>query len=249
MLRKYFSGVVRRNPAIFRPLWPYLFPFVGKTAVYQGTEYSDRASAFKTIFDDNKWGSEESVSGSGSTMESTEALRKKLPALVRKLGAKTLLDAPSGDFNWMSKVSFDSDVQYIGGDIVPSIVERNNKMFGSERRQFINLDITSDELPAADLWHCRHVLFHLSNDDVLRVLDNFARSNVRHLLADTAFFIKSNVDIRSGGFRLLNLCIPPFNMPKPTYKLWDITPPNPPNFLCLWSRQECIDAITRRTTA
>ena len=243
MLRKIVGAVVRQYPGLFRPIWPTIYPYIAKPGVYPGHEYKDRASAFKMIHDEQRWISKESVSGHGSELANTILIRKELPELLRSLGVKTFLDAPCGDLNWMSQINIGDQISYIGGYIVPAIVEQNSKRFANNLRKFVLLDIAADQLPASDVWLCRHVLFHLSNEDVLRVLRNFVRSDVKYMLADTAFFIKSNVEIRSGGFRLVNLCQAPFNLPKPSRKVWDISPPHPPNFLCLWSKEEVAKSI------
>src|SRR5689334_2969418 len=59
---------------------------------------------FSSIYLDNSWGDPESVSGRGSTLARTEVVRRKLPILLASVGAKSLLDAPCGDFNWMQHV-------------------------------------------------------------------------------------------------------------------------------------------------
>ena len=63
---------------------------------------------FTKYYEDQLWGSEESVSGCGSTIANTEELRTTLPQLLADLNVSTLLDVPCGDFNWMSKVDLGS---------------------------------------------------------------------------------------------------------------------------------------------
>jgi hypothetical protein len=58
-------------------------------------------STFAPFYAENRWGDDESVSGPGSSLTRTAKLRRELPALLQKVGARTLLDAPCGDFNWM----------------------------------------------------------------------------------------------------------------------------------------------------
>src|SRR4051812_10120929 len=68
---------------------------------------------FTEIYRRQLWGSGETVSGYGSTIAGTEPLRTALPLLLRKLGVRTLIDIPCGDFNWMRKVELEVD-EYIG---------------------------------------------------------------------------------------------------------------------------------------
>src|SRR4029078_7931160 len=55
---------------------------------------------FTRIYQRNTFGGLESLSRGGVTMEQTATIRQEIPALLRELGAKSLLDAPCGDFNW-----------------------------------------------------------------------------------------------------------------------------------------------------
>ena len=106
--------------------------------------------AFARIYATNLWGADESRSGLGSASDATRVLRAALPEVLRAVGARTLLDAPCGDFGWLSHVDL-GPVDYIGADIVPALVERNTTLFADDRRRFVQLDLTRDPLPAADV--------------------------------------------------------------------------------------------------
>ncbi len=168
------------------------------------------------IHDENRWGSEESVSGDGSSLDQTIMIRRALPKIMQDLGLTSLLDAPCGDFHWMQNVNFYSDVAYMGGDIVKSMIKKLQSTYGDDRRQFVALDIVNDKLPSSDLWLCRDVLFHLSNDDIIQVMQNFVASEVKYLLTTTYNFVDQNADIASGGFRFINLRKAPFCLPRPS---------------------------------
>jgi hypothetical protein len=67
-----------------------------------------------------------------------------------------------------------------------------------------------------DVILCRDCLVHFAFDDVRAALRNFARSGAGWLLTTT--FVdrqRENVDIETGGWRPLNLELPPFNFPAP----------------------------------
>ncbi len=169
---------------------------------------------FGEIYRSNAWGSEESVSGPGSTRQRAEAFRHELAAALRDLGTRTLLDAPCGDFNWIEPVA-DTVERYIGVDVVPELVAQNRRRYGSRRRKFLRLDLTCDPLPRADVVLCRDGLVHLSHGDIWRALANLRRSGARHLIATTFLGERANEEIETGGWRPLNLQRAPFRLPEP----------------------------------
>lgn len=115
--------------------------------------YSERKpmqAVFTGIHHSNTWGDAESVSGPGSTRAQTAVIRDRLPALVKEIKARSLLDAPCGDFNWMKETGLDIDL-YIGADVVPDLITRNQQAYSSPTRSFVQLDITQDAVPEVDL--------------------------------------------------------------------------------------------------
>ena len=94
---------------------------------------SELKSVFETIAAQNKWGDKESVSGAGSTLAYTYNLRHELADFVRAFEIGTIFDAPCGDFNWMRAVDFPPDLKYIGGEIVPALVEANSRSLRRRR--------------------------------------------------------------------------------------------------------------------
>lgn len=73
---------------------------------------------FSKIYENNSWGESESVSGPGSSLQQTRAIRMSLPSLLKTLQVETMLDAPCGDFHWMKEVDLSFLSMYIGADIV-----------------------------------------------------------------------------------------------------------------------------------
>ncbi|MCY4101455.1 MAG: hypothetical protein OXF46_11145 [Rhodobacteraceae bacterium] len=85
---------------------------------------------FTRIYNRNIWGSKESPSGTSSELEATTNIRKQIPALVKEYEVKRILDIPCGDYNWMRYVVPKLDVEYIGGDIVKPLIEKNRRKYG-----------------------------------------------------------------------------------------------------------------------
>jgi SAM-dependent methyltransferase len=169
---------------------------------------------FSRIFRENAWGSDESVSGPGSTRERASMVIPALVQLVNDLGIRTILDAPCGDFNWARDLSAAVDT-YIGVDVVEDLIARNARLHAAANRTFVTCDITRDPLPRADLILSRDSLVHFSFADIWAALRNFRRSGAGYLLTTTFIDRTSNGNIRTGGWRVLNLEAPPFHLPRP----------------------------------
>jgi hypothetical protein len=169
---------------------------------------------FTSIYRTKHWGGAEPASGAGAADAQTLAIADAIPALLRELHAKTLLDVPCGDFSWMARVDL-TGIHYIGGDIVREIVDVNRSRFASSERTFLHLDLLGGALPPADVLLCRDCLVHLSNADIARALEVIRRSNVRYLLTTTFPDCGVNEDIVTGDWRIINLERPPFSLPPP----------------------------------
>jgi glycosyltransferase involved in cell wall biosynthesis/SAM-dependent methyltransferase len=172
---------------------------------------------FTRIYEGNIFGSRESHSGEGSTLEQTAAIRREIPALLRELGAKSLLDAPCGDFNWLREAELGVE-RYIGVDIVRDLVAADQRRYGRAGREFQCRDLIRDPLPAADVILCRDCLVHLNFRDARQMLRNFRRSGSRYLLTTTFTGRGENVDLTGSMlWRTLNLQRAPFNFPAPLH--------------------------------
>lgn len=172
---------------------------------------------FTKIYRNNGWKNPESHSGSGSGLAQTQHLRAMLPELVKRLGVKSILDAPCGDFFWMSRIQLPG-VSYQGVDIVTDLINKNKVRYGnSPDRIFMQRNIIGDVLPYADLIVCRDCLVHLSFKDALAVLKNFKKTGAKYLLTTTFVRVSINNDAESPYWRPLNLMKFPFNFPKPLF--------------------------------
>ena len=185
-----------------------------RNRTYLGAPTSD---VFTDIYQKNSWGAE-SVSGEGSDLWQTESVRRKLPELLHTYSTKALLDVPCGDFNWMRLVDL-GDVRYMGGDIVPQLIEANTAKHGTAERTFLKLDLMRDALPRADILLCRDCLIHLSFNDIQIAIRNILASDITYLLTTTYPRLSVNTDIVTGDFRAINLQLPPFGFPDPVDRI------------------------------
>lgn len=171
-------------------------------------------SVFRLAYETRLWAGDESASGPGASLDQTAAIRAAIPALLRRLRVRSLLDIPCGDHHWMSQVDL-SDVDYLGADLLPELVDENRRRSGAQGREFAVLDLLASPLPRADLVLCRDCLVHLSFEDIARAVANIRRAGATHLLTTTFVDERANVDIVSGDWRPLNLQGPPFDWPRP----------------------------------
>jgi SAM-dependent methyltransferase len=156
-----------------------------------------------------------SVSGLGSEDRATAGIREALPGLLRRLGARSLLDAPCGDAGWIGSMQL--EVDYTGVDIVPSLIAANTARVarGDVGGRFLVADITRDPLPGGDLILCRDCLVHLSFQNIARAIARFRASGAQFLLATTFPEWEDNRDCEDGDWRALNMTKPPFDWPPP----------------------------------
>ncbi len=194
-----------------------------------------RQRAFETIERERRWG-DGPASGWGSTLDYTRVARDIIVEVVQRHGVRSILDLPCGDFAWMPQVlaRLDPEIQYVGGDIVPALIERNAANHPSHR--FQRVDFVRDTLPRCDLILCREALQHLPVADIQRALRNFSASGARFLLTSTHLRRtgwRNGQECRVGRCRDRNLMLPPFNLPDPIAVYAERDPKH--KFLGLWS--------------
>lgn len=181
---------------------------------------------FTNIYDTWSWDPERlSRSGPGSHLAETQPIVDRLPKLIADYGIKTILDPSCGDFNWMRHADL-SSVTYLGGDIVDQVVAENTRLYEAPNVQFVVLDLLVDDLPQVDLIICKDTLFHFTNADIHKAIENVKRSGSKYLLTTSYTRRESsdgiNADIRTGQWRILNLELPPFNFPKPIEQIFPV---------------------------
>jgi len=129
---------------------------------------------FSEIYEQSVWGGRpgDFYSGVGSDEQFVRAYREHLVAFFASLEAHVLrvVDLGCGDFRVSRPLATPPGVDYVGIDVVPALVERNQRLYGKAGIAFLCRDITEDELPDGDVCLVRQVLQHLSNAEIERVL-------------------------------------------------------------------------------
>ena len=216
---------------------------------------------FSGIYENYGFGSSESRSGPGSTLEETKLLREEIKKLIVKKGIKSVVDIPCGDFHWMKEIVFNFD-SYIGGDIVEKAIETNNERYSNSRIKFIHFDLVNDTIPEGDLLIVRDVIGHFPLEDGKKIIENILKSKCKYLLSTTWANKRDNVwskcspgdvhreneGVDFGRFYPVNLMAAPFNFPEANIFLEeDVRVDNWDNgnrkVLALWDLQKVRDYL------
>ncbi|GEQ86067.1 hypothetical protein ULMS_15750 [Patiriisocius marinistellae] len=178
--------------------------------------------AMEQVYAMNLWGGNSTKFYSGEGSHVTEVVKPYLDCVISFLSSfeKPLIvcDLGCGDFN-IGKELVTFTNKYIAVDIVPALINYNRELFINKKLEFHCLDISKDDLPAADCVILRQVLQHLSNAEILSIVNKL--TNYKYVILTEHIpngeFIP-NIDIISGqGTRLkkgsgVNLIEPPFSI-------------------------------------
>ena len=133
---------------------------------------------------------------------------------------KKAVDLGCGDFRVGSRM-VDLFESFTACDVVPELVDFNQRYWQHLPVEFRVVDLVKDEIPEGDVLILRQVLQHLSNDDISKFTKSIPRSFgymlvTEHLPSKHNF--KANKDIASGNNIRLGsgsgvvLTRPPFNL-------------------------------------
>jgi hypothetical protein len=95
-------------------------------------------------------------------------VQRKVDWLSALPGISSITEVGCGDFNFGAHLTERlPGAAYIGMDIAPRIVERNQIRYGNDRRRFLHWQ---GYIPPADLLLCVDVLFHISDPEIAQDL-------------------------------------------------------------------------------
>lgn len=163
---------------------------------------------FEEIYAKNEW---LHGSGEGSLPQHTKGYARFLEKYVSENKIKSVVDMGCGDWQFSKDISW-GDAKYHGFDVVPSVIERNTRIYSTGQVCFSLYSGDPAELPSADLLIVKDVLQHLSDATVHQALKNFDRyaqiliTNCVNPRGSTI-----NRDISDGEFRYLDVRLSPFN--------------------------------------
>ena len=191
---------------------------------------------FEEIYTNKIWGKSPNsadvfFSGGGSheadiVSSYVKSVKKFLSSLENK---PVIVDIGCGDFN-VGKNFLTLATQYVGCDVVPSLIDFNIKTYRRKNLTFIHLDAVKDELPKGEVVIIRQVLQHLSNAQIKSILKkinlNYGYLILTEHLPKEENFV-ANVDIPVGHLIRanvnsgLNIEKPPLNFKAKNKKIID----------------------------
>lgn len=131
-------------------------------------------AVMEQVYDKHLWGGTDMDFYSGEGSHNTDITQPYLEAVIKFLKSHNnnlvVLDLGCGDFN-IGKQLTKYTKKYIGIDIVESLIARNKTIFKAENLEFHCLNIAEDVLPKADCVLIRQVLQHLSNAEILQIIE------------------------------------------------------------------------------
>jgi SAM-dependent methyltransferase len=184
-----------------------------RVIIYSVHEDASAEYIFDNYYRRQRWGR---GSGLGSTSQATIFYRSILQEVLTRYEIGTVVDAGCGDWEFSQLIDW-SLVSYIGIDVVPSLIAQNSVRFGRPNVSFRCSDIRGSLLPDGDLLLCKDVLQHWPIGDIVGFCEK-ALLKYKYLLLTNAIHMVSrgsgrlNSEICLGGFRTLDLEMPPFNI-------------------------------------
>ncbi len=162
MIRRFLGGVRRR-------LWRSPMDH----SQYEKMSVQD---TFSKIYRNQVWGKngEQFYSGPGSHGPASDMYCAAVTRFIQENGIRSVVDCGCGDFSIAKRIVEATDVQYVGVDVVPELIQHHRKNFQGPRVRFACANIIADDLPTADLYLVRQVLQHLTNDEIAKVLERLS---------------------------------------------------------------------------
>lgn len=173
-------------------------------------------------------------SGDGSRPDNAAPYMRFLKFFLDINRISSVLDAGCGDWQFSRLMDW-SGLRYTGLD-VSSVVLRNTRTFARPGVEFLELDATRDELPAADLLVMKDVMQHWSNDDIQAFLPRLGKYRfallTNYLPAEAADI---NRAVPTGDWRGINPALAPFRLPG-SFVFWYAGPD--PKGVFLWQNPD-----------
>ena len=163
---------------------------------------------FERIYREDLWGG---GSGEGSWPLHNRGYAAFLRQFLNQHGIRSVVDLGCGDWQFSRLIDW-SGVEYRGFDIVPMVIEANQRHYAKDGISFALLRDPAD-LPPADLLIAKDVLQHWSGPSIETFLPRLGQ--YRHCLLTNCVDVAGTTvyrEVPDGSFRPLDLRQPPFSL-------------------------------------
>jgi SAM-dependent methyltransferase len=164
---------------------------------------------FEKIYANNEWGR---GSGEGSLPINNRGYITFLENFIKDKSVESVVDLGCGDWQFSKHVKWGA-AKYHGYDLVSSVISRNKQLYSGDNVTFNLYSGDFLDLPRADLLIAKDVLQHWSHETILQflpILSRYKYALLTNCVNPTGETLNSN--IADGGFRYLDLRLPPFSL-------------------------------------
>lgn len=183
------------------------------------------SGAFSSIYENNTWGP---GSGVGSMPEYAQPYALMLQRFLDEHEIKSVVDLGCGDWQFSRLIDW-SGVDYLGLDVVESVIGENKREFATDTIGFEVVTV-GQPLPPADLLLCKDMLQHLPLGVVADYLAEF-RQRYKHALVTNDAYPDAavNSECPPGAGRAIRPDLEPFCEECTLVLEWEISA-----FGCYW---------------
>jgi 2-polyprenyl-3-methyl-5-hydroxy-6-metoxy-1,4-benzoquinol methylase len=157
----------------------------------------DMMTTFTRIYDKNIWGN---GSGAGSSPTYNKKYMEILQNHLRTHSIQSVMDIGCGDWQHSQHMDWNG-IDYNGIDVVKSVVDKNNELYGKENIKFFHMDVTKLVIPYKfDLVIIKDVLQHWDDETIITFMDKLLQQGHKQIMIiNTAFsnFKKNDDEPRS----------------------------------------------------
>ena len=171
---------------------------------------------FENIYKNKIWnnGNDEiPLSGPGSSLINTKNCSELLDNFIYLNNCETILDLGCGDLTWISKTKFfnDNNIEYTGIDIVENLINIHTKKYFNKKFYCYDITQLNININFNSLIIIRDVLFHLYNDQILKIFNNI-KNKFNFIVITSCKNTVNNDNFNEYYFSEKNINIEPFNI-------------------------------------
>jgi len=152
-------------------------------------------------------------SGPGSDPYYNIPYRSFLETFLKINDIRSVVDVGCGDWQFSRFLNY-LNIEYLGLDLVRSVIERNDVQFGASNIRFQLAPQRIEDIPSGDLLIMKDVLQHLPSAEIMRYRDLLFPRFKFCLITNSYRKVNTplNIDVPPGGFRCIDLTQPPFDV-------------------------------------